>query len=99
MRRALRASSANAARSASTIERALRIEPNNPLLWIEYGQVRMAESNYAQAESMARKALATATGDARAQSAAWQLLADSYKGRNRNSEAQEAEAKARALAR
>lgn len=93
------ANSRNYALAASTIERALRIEPNNPLLWIEYGQVRMAENNYAQAESMARKALATATGDYKTQAAAWRLLADSYRARDRNNDAREAEAKANALAR
>jgi hypothetical protein len=40
-----------------SLERALRIEPSNPLLWIEMGRLRMDQRNYAQAESMGRKAL------------------------------------------
>src|SRR5262245_54003167 len=34
------AAAGNFAVAASSIERALRIEPNNPLLWIELGRVR-----------------------------------------------------------
>jgi len=40
------------------LDRAMRIEPNNPLLWIEMGQLRMDQRNYPQAENMGRKALA-----------------------------------------
>ena len=50
--------------AAATIERALRIEPENPLLWIELGQIRLSEGNAAQADGMGHKALALATGDA-----------------------------------
>ena len=31
--------------ASSTLDRALRIEPNNPLLWIELGRLRLAESD------------------------------------------------------
>src|SRR3712207_4428651 len=43
--------SGNYASAAGSIERALRIEPDNPLLWIELGKVRQAERNYVQAEA------------------------------------------------
>ena len=82
------------ATAAATIERALRIEPENPLLWIELGKVREAEGNHAQAEAMARKALVVAGNDARAQSAAWKLIAQSLRSRGRNAEAREADARA-----
>jgi tetratricopeptide (TPR) repeat protein len=84
--------------AAATLERALRIEPGNPLLWIELGRVRLAESNAAQADAMGRKALALATGDAGAQAAAWQLIADSLRARGRDPEAAEAEGRAGTLA-
>jgi hypothetical protein len=89
--------SRNFVQAAATLERALRIEPKNPLLWIEYGQLRMDENNYTQAESMGRKALASATGDLRTQSKAWLLIAESYKARNRNGEAQQAYERANTL--
>lgn len=87
----------NFVQAAATLERALRIEPNNPLLWLEYGELRMDESNYAQAENMGRKAAASASGDPRTQAAAWRLIAESLKARDRNSEAQQAYARANAL--
>jgi tetratricopeptide (TPR) repeat protein len=80
-----------------TLERALRIEPNNPLLWIEMSRLRMDQRNYAQAEAMGRKALSMSVGDDRTQSQAWQLIADSLKARGKNPQAQEAAEKARAL--
>lgn len=89
--------SKNFAVAASSIERALRIEPDNPLLWIELGKVRQAEGNYSQAENMGRRALSMSANAPRAQSAAWSLIADSYRARGRNPEAQEAAARASAL--
>jgi tetratricopeptide (TPR) repeat protein len=80
-----------------TMERALRIEPNNPLLWIEMGRLRMDQRNFAQAEGMGRKALSMSVGDDRTQSQAWQLIADSLRARGRNPEAQQAADRAKAL--
>jgi Flp pilus assembly protein TadD len=88
----------NFAVASGTIERALRIEPSNPLLWIELGKVRQAEGNFVQAENMARKALNMAGQAPKAQSAAWRLISDSYRGRGRNSEARDAQVKADQLA-
>jgi tetratricopeptide (TPR) repeat protein len=86
--------SKNFAVAASSIERALRIEPDNALLWIELGKVRQAEGNYVQAENMGRKAVAMAANAPRAQAAAWQLIAESLRARGKNSEAREAQARA-----
>ncbi|MES1196886.1 MAG: tetratricopeptide repeat protein, partial [Steroidobacter sp.] len=89
--------SGNFMNAAATIERALRIEPNNPLLWLEYAQVRASEQNYFQAESMARKALLLANGDPRAQSSAWRMIATSLRAQNKTIEAQQADDRADAL--
>ena len=83
--------------AAATIERALRIEPENPLLWIELGQIRLSENNPTQAGSMGHKALALATGDPQAQASAWRLIAESLRVLGRNQEAAEADKKAGAL--
>ena len=80
-----------------SLERALRIEPRNPLLWIEMGRLRMDQRNYPQAEAMGRKALSMSVGDSRTQSSAWQLIADSLRARGKNPEAQDAFERARAL--
>lgn len=89
--------SKNYAVAAGSIERALRIEPDNPLLWIELGKVRQTEGNFVQAENMGRKAVAMAANAPRAQSAAWRLIADSYRARGKNTEAREAQARAESL--
>jgi hypothetical protein len=47
---------------------------------------------------MGRKALALATGDPAAQAAAWRLIADSLRARERNPEALEADRHAASLA-
>ena len=83
--------------AAATLERALRIEPDNPLIWLELAKLRQIEGNAAQAENMARKALAMASGEPRIQAAAWRTIADAYRARGRNPEAQEADARAAAL--
>jgi tetratricopeptide (TPR) repeat protein len=77
--------------ASSTLDRALRIEPNNPLLWIELGRVRLAESDPRQAEGCGRKALVLASGDHGAQQQAGRLLADALRAQQRNQEAREVE--------
>jgi len=84
--------------AAATLERALRIEPENPLLWVELGRLQLQQNNAAQADGMGRKALALATGDPAAQASAWRLIADSLRSRGRNPEAAEADQRANALA-
>lgn len=84
--------------AAATLERALRIEPENPLLWIELGQIRLSENNPAQADAMGHKALALATGDPQAQASSWRLIAESLRVRGRNQEAADADKKAGTLA-
>jgi tetratricopeptide (TPR) repeat protein len=77
--------------ASSTLDRALRIEPNNPLLWIELGRLRMAENDAHQAEGCGRKALRLASGDRATQARAGRLLADALRALGRNPEAVEVE--------
>jgi Tfp pilus assembly protein PilF len=62
--------------SAATvsIERALRIEPNDPSLWIELAEIKAAEGDRNQAETMARKALTLAGSDRSIRQRAERLL-------------------------
>jgi tetratricopeptide (TPR) repeat protein len=92
------AATKNYAAAAGSLERALRIEPENPLLWIELGKVRQAEGNFVQAENLGRKAVTMASSAPKARSAAWLLIAESYRSRGRNTEAEEAKAKAQSFA-
>ncbi len=77
--------------ASSTLDRALRIEPNNPLLWIELGRVRLVEGDARAAEGCGRKALALASGDPGAQKQAGRVLADALRAQQRNQEAREVE--------
>jgi len=77
--------------ASSTLDRALRIEPNNPLLWVELGRLRLAENDAHQAEGCGRKALALASGDRATQALSGRLLADALRAQSRNQEAREVE--------
>ena len=77
--------------ASSTLERALRIEPNNPLLWIELGRLRLAENDAHQAVGCGRKALALASGDPATQRQAGGLLVDALRAEGHNQEAREIE--------
>lgn len=80
--------------ASSTLDRALHIEPNNPLLWIELGRLRLVESDAHQAEGCGRRALALASGDPATQRQARRLLADALRAQQRNQEAREVESQA-----
>jgi tetratricopeptide (TPR) repeat protein len=60
--------------AAVSIERALRIDPNNPALWIELAEVKADEGDFDQAEMMARKALTLAGSDRSIMARAERLL-------------------------
>ena len=80
--------------ASSTLDRALRIEPGNPLLWIERGKLRLADNDAHQAEVCGRKALVLASGDRAAQRQAGLLLVDALRAQHRNQEAHEVESQA-----
>jgi tetratricopeptide (TPR) repeat protein len=82
--------------AVATLERALRIEPDNPLVWLELGQVHLSARNAPQAESMGRKAVALATGNASVQANGWRLIGDALRARGRDLDATEAYQKANA---
>ena len=51
------------AEAASTLERALRIEPRNPRLWQELARIRLQQGDFAQAESTAQRSNSWAGSD------------------------------------
>jgi predicted Zn-dependent protease len=60
--------------AGASLERALRIEPRNPWLWLELAQVRLAEGQYAQAITLARKSNSFAGRHHRVQAENWQVI-------------------------
>ncbi len=65
--------------AAASIERAIRIEPRQPVLWLELGNIRLKEGDYVQAESLGRKALSLSAGDAALSARAQQLISNARK--------------------
>lgn len=80
--------------ATQTVERALRIEPANPLVWIELAKVRLAAGDDDQAENLAQRALSLAAGAPREQSSAWQVIAQARRAQGDNVGAREAGAQA-----
>lgn len=60
--------------AGASLERALRIEPRNPWLWLELAQVRLAQGQYAQAITLARKSNSFAGHQSRVQAGNWQVI-------------------------
>ncbi len=79
--------------ASSTLERAVHIEPLNPLVWIEMAKIKLAMRDFTQAESVSKKAIALSEGDQRTSNEAWKTLALALKGLNRGAEAAAAEAR------
>jgi len=61
--------------AAASLERAIRIEPRNPLLWYHLATVRLAQLDAAQAEQLAVKSNSLAAGNRLQQSRNWRLIA------------------------
>ena len=71
--RAQRAAGSLPAARAS-LERALRLDPNNPVLWLELGELELQTGNTAQAATLARKAMTLTGRDTRLAARAERLL-------------------------
>jgi len=69
------------ARAASSLERALRIEPRNPRLWQELARVRLMQGDYGQAESTAARSITWAGNDERLRAENWRLIAQAREAR------------------
>jgi predicted Zn-dependent protease len=67
--------------AAASLERALRIEPRNPLLWQELARVRLRQGDYAQAESVAARSSSWAGNDTRLRAENWRLIAQAREAR------------------
>ncbi len=83
--------------AGAALERALRIEPRNPVLWHELARVRLRQRQYQQAEALALKSNSWA-GDNRALRAAnWRAIGDARVGLGQRDAAQAAFDKAAEL--
>lgn len=80
--------------ASANLERALRIEPRNPLLWHELARVRLEQGQYRQAENMAAKSnmLVGTNRDQRAKN--WRIIGEARSRRGDLQGAREAFEKA-----
>ncbi len=70
------ATAGDLSKAAQILERAIRIEPDRPELWIELARVHLKEGNPAQAEQFARKALLFTGERYDLEQQAWVIIAD-----------------------
>ena len=63
--------------AGANLERALRIEPRNPVLWQELARVRLDQGQYRQAENLAAKSNALAGGNRYLQAENWRVIGES----------------------
>lgn len=62
--------------AGASLERALRIEPRNPVLWQKLARVRLAQQDYPQAENLAAKSSALAGNDRRLRAENWRIIGE-----------------------
>lgn len=82
--------------AAATIERALRIEPRNALLWHRLATIRIQQQQWQQAIAMARKSNALASNNDKLKSENWGVIALAYDKLGNQQKANEARMKQKA---
>lgn len=68
----------DAARAETYLERAIRIDPEGPVLWSALAQVKYKREQYPQAIQMALKSNANAAGDSGLRRKNWFLMEEAY---------------------
>lgn len=76
--------------AAATLERAIRLQPKNALLWHRLGKLRLQQDNWQQAIALARKSNSLAAGEHILQASNWRIIAKAKQGTGDNKGAKEA---------
>ncbi len=63
--------------ASASLERALRIEPRNPVLWQRLARLRLDQGDYPQAENLAAKSNSLAGTDKRLRAENWRIIGQS----------------------
>ena len=80
--------------SVATLERALRIEPRNPLLLYKLARIRLQQGQPELAENLAKKSALFAEGDTQLKRKNWLLIAEAREQNNNHQGADAARKKA-----
>lgn len=83
--------------AAASLERAIRIDPRNPVLWYHLATVRLSQGEASQAEQLAVKSNSLAAGNRTQQARNWRLIAQARREQNDTRGAAAAEQRAREL--
>lgn len=83
--------------AAASLERAIRIDPRNPVLWYHLATVRLSQGEASQAEQLAVKSNSLAAGNRVQQVRNWRLIAQARRELNNTQGAAAAERRAREL--
>lgn len=83
--------------AAAILERALRLEPHNPLLWHRLAALRLQQGQFAQAASLAAKSNTLAGNNRQLQASNWDTIAQAKEQLGDTVAARTAREKARAL--
>lgn len=89
--------SGNLEKAAASLERALRIEPGNPTIWHDLGQIRLHQGKYSQAEAMFDKSNSLAGNNTSLMAQNWRMIAAARRAAGDQSGATAATAKATQL--
>jgi predicted Zn-dependent protease len=84
-------------RAGAVLERALRISPEDPLIWNRLAALRLREQKPHEAEQLARKSNQMASGDLPLQARNWRIIASARRMAGDPEGAGRADAKARDL--
>jgi len=79
--------------AAAVLERGIRIQPNNPVLWQRLAQVRLQQGQPQLAEELAKKSNVFAAGNASLLRENWALIAEARRRKGDVEGARDAEAK------
>ena len=83
--------------AAASLERAIRIDPRNAILWHHLATIRLAEGEPTEAEQLAAKSNSLAAGNQPLQARNWELIAQARHERGDAAGARAAEQRARGL--
>jgi predicted Zn-dependent protease len=92
-----RASAGQLDSAAATLERALRLEPQNPVLWHRLARLRLQQGQFAQAANLAAKSNALAGNNRSLQASNWETIAQAREKLGDTAAARAARARAQAL--
>lgn len=83
--------------AASSLERALRIAPQEPQVLYRLSEIRLMQGDLAQAEQLAQRGLSYSSGRPALQAGLWDLIAEAREKQGNSQGAAEARQKARAF--